>query len=149
MVKKTVLWGLVLACMGMIFSFSAQTSDMSNELSSSLLDDIIRFFAVNANSDTIEFLSVFIRKLAHFSEYALLGTLIFLLMRAGYNVKGKRGVIMPTVFSSCYAVTDELHQLFVGGRSCQVTDVVIDTLGAMAGVLFLLLICTFSERRRK
>lgn len=149
MVKKTVLWGLMLACMGMIFSFSAQTSDVSNELSSSLLDDIIRFFAVNADNDTIEFLSVFIRKLAHFSEYALLGALTFLLMRAGYNVKGKRGVIMPPLFCLFYAVTDELHQLFVGGRSCQIADVIIDTLGAMSGVLFLLLICTFAERRRK
>lgn len=149
MVKKITLWAAVIICMGMIFSFSAQTSDQSNELSNSLLDEIIRFFAVGASENTIEFLSVFIRKVAHFSEYALLGALIFLLMRVGYGVEGKWGAIMPPVFSLLYAVTDEIHQLFVGGRSCQITDVAIDTLGAIAGTLLFVLIFTRLERRKK
>ena len=42
--------------------------------------------------------------------------------------------------SFLYACTDELHQLFVSGRSGQFTDVLIDTLGALFGCLLLLMI---------
>ena len=117
-------------------------------LSDSLLDTIIRFFAFKADEETLAFLSVFIRKVAHFAIYALLGALIFLLMRVGYETEGKRSVILPPVFSAFYAVTDEIHQLVVSGRSGQVRDVLIDSLGAVAGTLFLFFIFEILRRRK-
>lgn len=149
MAKKIVLWILVICCMVMIFSFSAQTSEESNELSGSLLDRIIRLLAVNASEETIAFLSVFIRKVAHFSIYALLGGLIFLLVREGYGVRGKGEIVIPVVASGVYAVFDEFHQLFVSGRSGQLLDVFIDTLGAVTSTLLLFTIYMFSARRKK
>ena len=44
-------------------------------------------------------------------------------------------------FCSIYAVTDELHQYFVPGRSCQVKDVMIDSSGALTGICLCMLAC--------
>lgn len=148
MKKKILLWILVIGCMVMIFSFSAQPSTESQELSDSLLHRILKIFMVNADYETIEFLSVFIRKLAHFLVYALLGSLIYLSIKE-YNIKGKKAVFIPWGFSFLYAVTDEVHQLFVPGRSGQIKDVCIDSLGAITGILAVFLILFLFKRRKK
>ena len=82
MVKRIVLWVLVIACMATIFAFSGQDSDSSQELSDGLLWDIIKFLGLNLSDNTIGFLGVFIRKVAHFTIYAILGALICLLMKS-------------------------------------------------------------------
>jgi VanZ family protein len=67
-----------------------------------------------------------LRKLAHAGEFAVLG---FLLLRAtgsaGWSIAG--GI--------AYAVSDELHQHFVPGREGAPLDVLIDSVGVVAGVL--------------
>ena len=67
-----------------------------------------------------------LRKLAHLSEYALLG---FLLARA------VRRPAVAVVLAAGYAATDEVHQTFVEGRHGAPLDVAIDTVGALVGVL--------------
>jgi VanZ family protein len=67
-----------------------------------------------------------LRKLAHGTEYALLG---FLLLRA----LGRQ--YLSIALGIAYAVTDELHQHFVGGRHGAPVDVAIDALGVSIGVL--------------
>lgn len=67
-----------------------------------------------------------LRKLAHVSEYAILG---FLLARA------VRRPTVAVVLAAGYAVTDEVHQTFVEGRHGAPLDVAIDTAGALIGVL--------------
>ena len=48
--------------------------------------------------------------------------------------------LFAAVFSCIYASSDEIHQLFVPGRAGQVRDVLIDTSGAVAGILLAILI---------
>ena len=48
-----------------------------------------------------------------------------------------RGLLIPWVITTAYAATDEMHQLFVPGRSGQVSDVLLDSAGAMAGLAVL------------
>jgi VanZ family protein len=67
-----------------------------------------------------------LRKLAHVSEYAILG---FLLARA------IRRPGLAVVLAAGYAPTDEVHQTFVRGRHGAPLDVVIDSAGALVGVL--------------
>jgi VanZ family protein len=69
---------------------------------------------------------VVLRKLAHFAEFAVLGVL---LARAVRN--------LPAAFAlaSLYAVTDEVHQLFVPGRAGSPLDWLVDAAGAGTGVL--------------
>ena len=67
-----------------------------------------------------------LRKLAHVSEYALLGLLL---------ARATRRPAVAVVLAAAYAVTDEIHQTFVEGRHGAPLDVAIDTAGALAGVL--------------
>jgi VanZ family protein len=67
-----------------------------------------------------------LRKVAHVSEYALLGLLLARAVR-------RPGVAI--VLAAGYAVTDEVHQTFVQGRHGAPLDVAIDTVGALVGVL--------------
>jgi VanZ family protein len=66
-----------------------------------------------------------LRKLAHASEFAVLG---FLLARA----VGRP--LLAILLGVAYAVTDELHQQFVPGRQGAVYDVAIDAVGVLVGV---------------
>lgn len=71
-----------------------------------------------------------VRKIAHFSIYAFLGFWLRFLVR---QYTQKYTVLLSAVFSALYAITDEIHQLFVPGRSGQLKDVLIDTSGAIVG----------------
>ncbi|MBQ8002009.1 MAG: VanZ family protein [Clostridia bacterium] len=141
MVKKIVLWGLVIACMVTIFSFSHQSAAVSHDLSNTLLCRILNAIGYfekmprTAMLETVEMLHFAIRKAAHFSIYALLGVLVYLLMRTGHDIKNRLCMTFAPLVCALYAVTDELHQLFIPGRSGEVRDVAIDTLGALAGVV--------------
>ena len=77
-----------------------------------------------------------VRKAAHATEYAVLGILV--LVRCKYQKKWNRKRMILTAWgiSTMYAATDEIHQLFVPGRACMVTDVMIDSAGALTGILF-------------
>jgi VanZ family protein len=67
-----------------------------------------------------------LRKLAHLTEYAILGAL---LLRA----IGRPGVAI--LVGAAYASSDEFHQHFVRGRHAAWYDVVIDTVGVTIGVM--------------
>ena len=67
-----------------------------------------------------------LRKIAHTAEFALLGAL---LLRA---LRDERAAFAGGVL---YAITDEIHQLFVQGRHGSPLDVVIDSVGVAVGVL--------------
>ena len=71
-------------------------------------------------------------KLAHFSIYGLLGTLLARVPSVA-RVK-KLGVFTGAVLASLYGVFDEVHQSFVPGRSVEVMDWVVDTAGACLAV---------------
>lgn len=135
------------AVMAVIFMFSAQPSVQSTNTSDSVTIILAKIFVRNYKSmtdyeryETVHTLNTFVRKGAHFSVYAILSffvTLFFL----SYEKLKLRSVFLNTIlFCTAYASTDELHQYFVPGRSCQVTDVMIDTCGAMVGFVVILFI---------
>lgn len=68
-------------------------------------------------------------KLAHFLAYGLLATLVCRAMGSGW-----RGALVAVVAASAYGASDEWHQSFVPGRSCELADWVADTLGAAVAV---------------
>jgi len=142
--KKTtvvIAWLPVIIWMGVIFLFSHQPGNLSGassgrivEFISSGIARIIPFMEVN--EDLLHFL---FRKGAHFGVYAVLGVLSLRAFRiSGYS--GKRGVLFGWMLATLYAGTDEYHQTFIPGRSGEMTDVMIDSIGAMTGVGFYLLV---------
>jgi VanZ family protein len=66
-----------------------------------------------------------LRKIAHTLEYAILGALVF---------RATRRAPVAIALASAYAVTDEFHQTFVGGRHGSPVDWLIDTAGVLIGV---------------
>ncbi len=131
-----ISWAAVILCMAVIFVLSAQKGDASQELS----DSFIVIFGLKFSSDII-------RTCAHFLEYAGLAVLIY---NALYRSFGEAKPVLSVVFSAIYAVTDEIHQFFVEGRACQITDIIIDSVGAAAGIAVLtFMIAVYNKIKRR
>lgn len=136
----TVLW------MILIFSFSAKPADESSQMSLSVGRIIANIFIPDfeewSDTEQEEFVVRIdhpVRKCAHASEYAVLGVLLVGTI-GNYGIKGRRLMGYTLVIGIAYAASDEFHQLFVPGRSCQITDVMIDSAGLAAGMIFLWLL---------
>ena len=91
----------------------------------------------NLEKDQREGVVIAVRKSAHFIMFLLLGIYAYLSADA---LKINKQVIVALAFCLMYGVSDEVHQLFVEGRSCEFTDVIIDFCGSMAGVFLILLL---------
>ncbi|MFC1638541.1 VanZ family protein, partial [Patescibacteria group bacterium] len=72
--------------------------------------------------------------------------LAFLIFRVAdlYNVTKKEGALLALVFSFAYAVSDEIHQLFVPGRDGKLSDVGID----LIGIVLMVVIWNIWNKRR-
>ena len=120
-----------------IFMFSAQNGDESSELSQGFLRTfILRFTPDNISEDIVNMMEYIIRKCAHMTEYAVFGILVFYQIKL-YRLFEKEWnrIVMAVICVMIYASTDEIHQLFVGGRSGRFTDVLIDTAGGFIGIM--------------
>lgn len=117
--------------MGIIFWLSSRTAEESSEQSTSVLMWLINIFGDNFFTDFI------VRKLAHCLEFT---GLCLLFNTALYQQNKKYMPIPAVIFTSLYAVSDEIHQLFVEGRACRFLDWAIDTFGAILGAAGFLII---------
>ena len=86
-----------------------------------------------------------IRKIAHFSIYMILAIFTYMFIEE-LNIKSKsekeclrKNILYTCIFCIIYAIFDEIHQIYVPGRTGKVIDVVIDTLGAFMGIAIILL----------
>ena len=138
MVKKTILWILVIATCIAIFTFSSMEgkySDKHSEAVSEKVESIvIGLTDKKPSANLFTKIHLFVRKQGHFTEFALLGLLVFLLTRC-YDLSLKKSFIITLSFVLFYGCTDEIHQLFVRGRAGCVKDVFIDFFGGCVGTL--------------
>ncbi len=151
MIKKTILWILVILWATTIFCFSAQPATQSDKASTGFTKKIVRILDVADKlseqeiENIAENLNHLVRKSAHFCAYALLSILIYLLLKE-YGFKTTHAMIFAVTLSGLYACSDEFHQTFVKGRSGEIRDVGIDTLGAFFGVaVFYLCSCVIKK----
>lgn len=139
--KKIIYLFLTIIWMISIFLFSNQRSVKSTEKSQSLIMNTIvkiyKIFDSNASDEKIEEIVVAcdvpIRKMAHFTEYLILGVLVLLTLRA-YNINN---IYLAILICFLYACSDEIHQVFVPGRDGNIIDITLDTLGSTTGILLL------------
>ncbi|MBQ5890419.1 MAG: VanZ family protein [Clostridia bacterium] len=152
---QCLAWLLVLLWMGLIFSFSGQTAEVSSEISSSTTAKIIAQIYPGFNSlspdeqaEIIDTAELFVRKAGHLIEYFILSALLVFALLFN-NFKPINRAILAILISLIYAATDEIHQLFVSGRACRLSDVLIDTCGAaIFAVLYLLAIKIFNRKEK-
>ena len=136
--KRVLYWGITLVLMILIFSFSAKNGTSSAGMSIGYAKELARilsflgFFQIHSNDDLMmhaEAVHTFVRKTAHFTEYAVLG-------------------LTAQLISTGYASTDEIHQMFVPGREGKVFDVMIDSCGAFCGIMVSLITQKFIEKKK-
>jgi VanZ family protein len=90
----------------------------------------------------------FIRKGGHVSEYLILAFLSAQTLTATrLSRPALAGITM--LFSVLYAASDEWHQTFVPNRTGHPIDVGVDSIGALLGLLLVLLFTRSKSRRNK
>ena len=138
--KKYLAWLPALFVTAAIFYFSAQPADVSTEMSdgvTTLLLQIAEALGLLELSPSLvgrlcEQLSTPVRKCAHITEYMILhAAILFGLYHWSENMKVNRVQWLKYAWTMTvvYAMTDEVHQLFVQGRAGRLTDVLIDSIG--------------------
>ena len=157
--NKFIRWIPVIVWMTVIFLFSAQNADNSSQTSSLPAEILARLFNPdfeqcseaykNMLLDRCQFI---VRKLAHFSVYTVLGMLTYNAFRGLEKFSFRLTLLFSALLCLLYAISDEFHQSFVPGRSCQLRDVLIDFSGAVCGiavaVLFIKLLKKLRDNRR-
>ena len=148
--KKIITFILIVLWMILIFYFSNQVSDESSKLSGGLTHKILEAIHMLDGKTLEEQLTIetLIRKLAHFFLYALGGILILVHINL-YKITDNNKVIISWILGTTYAITDEIHQLFVPGRSGEIRDVFIDSLGIIIGIIIIRLIFKMIKRGRR
>lgn len=134
--KKIIPWLLVLLWMTLIFNLSNQPVERSNNLSKGITKVIIETVekvAPEKDFNPARFNHI-VRKNAHFFAYLILGILVVNGLRIS-GIIGYKGFFLALLICVLYAISDEVHQLFVPGRGGQLRDVIIDSTGALVGIL--------------
>lgn len=144
---------ITILIMAFIFYQSSLPAVLSSEMSGHL--ERIVAWILGKPSESVTFA---VRKAAHVTEFAALGISLYCTVRDFLGLKygtldssvpkncrtsqsvlseRMRNIILPWVIGTVYAVSDEVHQLFVEGRSCEVRDMLLDSAGVAAGVLLM------------
>ena len=142
-----IIWlMLTVAIAGLITYFSSQIAPESNDLSKSITKWIMDIFVSDYSGETLRRYNSITRKAAHFILYFLLGFSLSGVLQHQHRVPK-----LPTVvlIGAAFAALDEFHQHFVEGRGPQVTDVLLDTCGVLAGSLVMLGIAALVRRDRR
>lgn len=136
---------LSLSILSILFIFSnslmnANTSSSKSKGVRELVNSIINNLGL-----TFEITEHFVRKAAHFIEFMLLGIFLTLLLVA-FDLVVHKNITIPLFIGLLVAVFDEYIQLYVDGRAGMVSDVVLDFLGLVTGVFFVLAIIIIKKK---
>ena len=157
MLKRVIAYFFTLLVMSSIFYFSNQPAVKSSKTSSSITKKIINAVVKNKKisqkkkNELAKKWEKTVRKIAHFSLYALLGICTYISASLTFIKKGshyiQKNALISLSFCILYAISDEIHQSFIPGRSCELTDILIDTSGSIAGILIVILIYIMVQKK--
>ncbi len=143
-----------LAIMTYIFTLSAETAVQSSQTSSGLIEKIADTFVPSfkempaiEKKAIVSSLQDIVRKAAHFTVFGALGVSVAC-FASTFRGKFWLKLIFCQLFCSLYAVSDEYHQTFSEGRSCQLSDIGVDSFGSFCGIIFVLLIVLIFNKIR-
>lgn len=136
-------WMPVIAWMLLIFVGSSDV--LSADHTSRFIVPFLRWLDPHISFATIAAVHLIIRKLGHFTEYAVLAALLWRGLR-GTFVATSLGIIATGTFliAAAFAASDEFHQSFVISRTASARDVLIDCVG----VIFAIMVCAAFAARR-
>ena len=117
--------------------FAASSDLMSAEQTSRFIGPFLRWFVPDITDATIASVQFFVRKCAHLTEYAILALLLYRAVLHGTNLKWSRPILFASAcaLSVLIAMCDEFRQSFVESRDASPWDVMIDSAGAISGLM--------------
>ncbi len=128
----------VIVTMGYIFFLSSQSGKESNELSYKFMIQL-KDYIESAKWITPSIKEIFFsspgmvtRKLAHIAIYFILGLGVYLILPIKWAIKNR--ILIGITICILYAITDEIHQMFIPNRSAQILDIIIDSIGGIIGI---------------
>jgi len=128
----------------MVFISFASTAEFSSANTSRIIRPLVLWLFPETSEATLQTIHFAVRKLAHFTEYAVLG---FLAARAFFTSSvaplRRRWFVVALFVIVIYSLLDEYHQSFVPSRTASIYDSMIDTIGGFAGLLI------YWRRRRR
>lgn len=145
--KRRIIWAvLAVLVMGVIFAFSTQNTSTSEALSDQVAE-LLHVEKTEENtraSNRVLIFGLTLRKLAHIFLFCCLG---FCVTQALFDWKWQ--IPGAVAISYLYAVFDELHQHWQGGRHGRWQDTLIDLIGIVIGTIGAILITKLWELIRK
>lgn len=146
MLKKIVYLIMTILIISFIFYNSLQNGESSSETSMIVLNFINNMLENIGLNIMLE--GIFVRKLAHFVEFFMLGVFIMLTFEAFTN-KIFSIIGFPMFFSIFIPVIDEYIQLYSDGRASSVKDVLLDFLGALTGIIIVSIFLSLKNKKKK
>jgi len=138
---RYILFIIIIMLCVTIFDFSSDDGKTSSGKSRYVAIYLLNFTKEFRNMDeasreiAIGNLVPILRKMAHFSIYGMLGALSFGAALTFKKWKFSKRFLISFAYCFIYASLDEIHQLFVDGRAGKFTDVLIDSAGAILGII--------------
>ncbi|MGA2506997.1 MAG: VanZ family protein [Chitinispirillaceae bacterium] len=129
---KALWWVLIVLWCGLIFYMSSNNGDESSNQSKFVATLLNRWVRCLLGPHAFTLSETVVRKTAHFFEYLVLGCLMFM----GFLDRSRlaRSILFVLIAGLLFAVSDELHQLFIPGRTARFFDVLIDMAGIALSV---------------
>ena len=160
MKRQIIFFILTLLTMGVIFGYSSRDSNESEEDSVGVGMFIGHLFVPEfdelSDKEQYEYAKKIdhpVRKTAHFTEYMILGLFVLGTLYPKQETKNKKSIIssgfIALLITAIYAGTDEFHQTFVPGRAGRLSDVLIDSSGALLGIFVVTLISLIRFKNKK
>ena len=123
-------WFPVAMMFGVMYYFSTDVFSADN--TRSVIEKIFLWFSPHASKHALLTFHYVVRKSAHFTEYAILGALLFRAFRAGNALRWRfKWALYSFVFAAAWALLDELHQSFTQKRGGSIWDSLLDSSGAL------------------
>ena len=141
---RLILFVLLVGTFFIIFGFSSQNAKESSGVSGKITEIILKNIESVQKSGKKEKESIYhkvesiIRKIAHFSIYTIVGILLIAICST-YKIEELKSIGISFILGVIYAISDEIHQSFIPGRSAQITDVMLDSLGVLFGIFLCLI----------
>ncbi len=144
---------LIIIWLFIIFSFSAEDATKSEHRSDEVIINAVETITreeipENQRQKIIDEYIVIVRKSAHFFLYFILAILVFTLYKRIFGLNSK-SFIYTIIFCFIYACSDEIHQLFINGRTARIFDVFVDTTGAILSTTLLTIFSLLLKKIKK
>lgn len=143
-IKKVAYIILVIVWMITMFLFSNQQGTGSSSTSRKASEIVVNIMNIKKQytdlekEEIVKQLEPIVRKLAHYVLYAIGGILIANCVYQ-FVINENRLILTSAIIGMLYSISDEMHQLIIPGRSGNIKDVIIDSIGILTGIALFLL----------